>query len=348
LTDTNYFGISFSQQVTQNGVRQSRQIAGRVDRVMFKVTKINLEGDALVVNSARVSFDKDHEIHSIERDEKLIEYLVNHEHWSPLSHPRYRVHITGGLDNETIEELLTSPIHGLSWGSSWYSDHYAVNTVTGSLWGLLWFGLRYSSDLLDKLEKVAPLSTKAFVKRYASGEYFKGYQCTIHPGYEDHPDTVFTFRIEAPIIQARQLWKHQVGLTFSEDFGWNEVSGRYIDMDKAFDTFVPSTFRGPPTNGAKQGSSSEEVVQNPIVLFGNYSVGYKELADFTNRWYKANPQICNEQRRGALMQTHKTAWYWTATRKRWEEIIKLRRDPHAQLETRLIVEEIERLINEKG
>ena len=48
------------------------------------------------------------------------------------------------------------------------------------------------------------------------------------------------FRIKAPVFVARQLAKHQVGLT------WNEVSRRYVDDPPQF--YEPKEWRGRPVN----------------------------------------------------------------------------------------------------
>lgn len=73
----------------------------------------HMGSDLSVVNAARVSFDKFH--HVIEQgDDKLINYLAKHDHWSPFAHPqlsfRYTVpffvarqefkHIVGFVRNE--------------------------------------------------------------------------------------------------------------------------------------------------------------------------------------------------------------------------------------------------------
>ena len=58
------------------------------------------------------------------------------------------------------------------------------------------------------------------------------------------------FRISSPIFVARQLVKHQVGLS------WNEISRRYVDYQP--ELFEPKTWRGRPKD-SKQGS--EGVVQ---------------------------------------------------------------------------------------
>jgi len=45
------------------------------------------EGDLLVVNAARCSFDKQHEIYDETKDTKLINYLARHGHLLPFRHP---------------------------------------------------------------------------------------------------------------------------------------------------------------------------------------------------------------------------------------------------------------------
>jgi thymidylate synthase (FAD) len=54
----------------------------------MQVDYVNHMGDDLmVVNSARVSFNK-HSEQFIEQDEKLINYLAKHGHWTPFAHPQ--------------------------------------------------------------------------------------------------------------------------------------------------------------------------------------------------------------------------------------------------------------------
>jgi len=54
----------------------------------LEVTLIDLMGtDALVVNAARVSFSKEAENYTEEQNDKLINYLARHNHWTPFSHP---------------------------------------------------------------------------------------------------------------------------------------------------------------------------------------------------------------------------------------------------------------------
>jgi len=48
--------------------------------------------DLTVVNSARVSFNK-HVDEVEEKDEKLIQYLAKHRHWTPFAHPQITVRV---------------------------------------------------------------------------------------------------------------------------------------------------------------------------------------------------------------------------------------------------------------
>jgi thymidylate synthase (FAD) len=45
------------------------------------------EGDLLVVNAARCSFDKEHRVFDEEKDARLINYLAKHKHVLPFRHP---------------------------------------------------------------------------------------------------------------------------------------------------------------------------------------------------------------------------------------------------------------------
>ena len=67
-----------------------------------------------------------------------------------------------------------------------------------------------------------------------------------HNHWSPFAHTSLQFRIKAPIFVARQLVKHQVGLS------WNEVSRRYVDFPP--EIYKPDEWRGRPVN-SKQGLS---------------------------------------------------------------------------------------------
>ena len=115
------------------------------------------------------------------------------------------------------------------------------------------------------------------------------------------------FHITAPVFVARQLVKHQIGLT------WNEVSRRYVD-DKP-DFYHPLIWRG-KADDKKQGSSDVEIDINPASPTGPALVDVYQQAIKSCRWtYEEllRKGVCPEQARMVLPQSLITEWYWSGT-----------------------------------
>jgi thymidylate synthase (FAD) len=55
------------------------------------------DGDLLVVNAARCSFDKEHKEFDEEKDARLINYLAKHKHLLPFRHPNVTIRIHAPL-----------------------------------------------------------------------------------------------------------------------------------------------------------------------------------------------------------------------------------------------------------
>jgi thymidylate synthase (FAD) len=125
------------------------------------------------------------------------------------------------------------------------------------------------------------------------------------------------FYIKAPVFVARQLVKHQVGLT------WNEVSRRYVDTEVEFYTPIDSMWRMKADN-KKQGSSEKTVHYN-------IQAAYK----FAEQCYKnmLSSGIAPEVARMVLPQSMMTEWYWSGTLYAFARICNLRCKPDAQKET---------------
>jgi len=139
------------------------------------------------------------------------------------------------------------------------------------------------------------------------------------------------FRIKAPIFVARQLVKHQVGLT------WNEVSRRYVDDEPEY--YYPTEWRGKPTN-SKQGSSGKAKSQ----YFPNkYAQDICELAH-VNYLKMIQQGIAPEQARMILPQNTYTEWYWSGSLMAFARVCEQRLDPHSQEETRTIAGYIDEYI----
>lgn len=147
-----------------------------------------------------------------------------------------------------------------------------------------------------------------------------------------HPH--LSIRVTAPIFLARQLGKHQTGLT------WNEVSRRYVD--DAVDFFRPQTWRNRPEDSIKQGSGGK---------FYNQSYAdqiYKKLiADCSATYYAMiKSGIAPEQARMVLPQSMLTEWIWTGSLLAFFHVWNLRHDPHAQMEAQDFANELDEVIKD--
>jgi thymidylate synthase (FAD) len=67
-----------------------------LDKGSVELLNYTHDGDLLVVNAARCSFDKQKEVFD-EKDEKLLHYLAKHKHLLPFRHPSATIRITAPI-----------------------------------------------------------------------------------------------------------------------------------------------------------------------------------------------------------------------------------------------------------
>ena len=137
------------------------------------------------------------------------------------------------------------------------------------------------------------------------------------------------FRVTAPIFVARQLFKHQIGLAL------NEISRRYVDEDPDFD--CPTEWRKRHSN-KKQGSAETlpQIKQDLINLrIQNHLQESKRLYK-----YLIELEVAPEQARVILPLCTNTSWIWTGSLEAWLRVCSLRIADDAQLESRLVAEQI--------
>jgi|TARA_B100001094_G_scaffold82123_1_gene78344 thymidylate synthase (FAD) len=142
------------------------------------------------------------------------------------------------------------------------------------------------------------------------------------------------FRIKAPIFVARQLVKHQVGLT------WNEVSRRYVDFPPKL--YEPETWRGRPKN-SKQGSDGEIELDQTIKY--NMKTTMESCLILYNTLLQKG--VAPEQARMVLPQSMMTEWYWSGTLYAFSRVCNLRCKPDTQKETRDVADEMFKICDEK-
>jgi thymidylate synthase (FAD) len=79
----------------------------------MQVTLVDKMGtDLSVVNAARVSYAKSKEAFDVVKDEKLIKYLAEHEHWSPFAHASLQFRIKAPV---FVARQLVKHQVGLVW-----------------------------------------------------------------------------------------------------------------------------------------------------------------------------------------------------------------------------------------
>lgn len=142
-----------------------------------------------------------------------------------------------------------------------------------------------------------------------------------------HPQV--TLRCKAPIFLARQLGKHQVGMS------WSEESRRYITTPPEF--FWPDKFRLKADN-IKQGSGENvpdeveqtctEQIKNAICVAVDT---YHELLGLN---------VAPELARMILPQNMFVTWVWTGSLLSFYQLYKLRAEAHAQREAQDFAEMI--------
>ena len=131
------------------------------------------------------------------------------------------------------------------------------------------------------------------------------------------------FHIEAPVFVARQLVKHQVGLS------WNEISRRYVDTNVEF--YEVDKWRG-RAEDKKQGSEGE-IEQQGLCDFAKTLIENLALENY-NKLLKAG--VAPEQARMILPQSMMTEWYWSGTLYAFARVCNLRCAQDAQYETRIV------------
>jgi thymidylate synthase (FAD) len=148
------------------------------------------------------------------------------------------------------------------------------------------------------------------------------------------------FRFKAPLFVARQLWKHIVGITpeldledrfqgFSggvKDSGWNEASGRYVELQDEF--YIPETWRA-------QSSSNKQGSAGPLDTQAQAAAAYREGLEAAYAAYQQLRELgaAKEQARIVLPQSIYTQWIWTGSLHAFLHVVDLRVKPDAQWET---------------
>ncbi len=111
-----------------------------------------------------------------------------------------------------------------------------------------------------------------------------------------------------------------------KDTGWNEASGRYVELQDEF--YVPSVWRSQSASN-KQGSAG------PLVDQATPAAAYRQGLEGAYAAYQQLRElgVAKEQARVVLPQSIYTQWIWTGSLQAFLHVVDLRTKPDAQWET---------------
>lgn len=198
---------------------------------------------------------------------------------------------------------------------------------------------KISIELLDKMGDdltVANVARVSFAKWKSEFEVGKDDRLINYLADHEHSSpfrhTQIQLRCKVPLFLARQLQKHQAGLS------WNEVSRRYVDVGIEF--YVPGSWRSRPTDGIKQGSGEEheasEYFKHVYSQFCKRAVhDYKEMID---------EGVAPEMARMILPQSMMVDFVWTGNLLAFFHIYRLRAGEGSQEEAKEFAKLLEEIV----
>lgn len=148
-----------------------------------------------------------------------------------------------------------------------------------------------------------------------------------------------SIRCKVPVFIARQLGKHQAGLS------WNEVSRRYVDTGIEF--FEPESWRKRPEKNIKQGSGDGEVTH--LHYDGEHvpiDVDYENVLSICKDTYETmlKAGVAPEMARMILPQSMMVEYVWTGNLMAFAHVYNLRADGHAQVEVQEFAHKLDEII----
>lgn len=156
---------------------------------------------------------------------------------------------------------------------------------------------------------------------------------------------VMTLEVYAPLMVARQWYKHAVSSSHLDDqLGWNESSRRYITEQEEF--YIPrsASWRSTPEN-KKQGSGKTV----PDAIGDKYYEHMKKIVSKGHRLYQEaiTDGVAPEQARLLLpAYAMYVRWRWTASLNALLHFLALRMDAHAQYEIQEYANAVNTLVKE--
>lgn len=137
-----------------------------------------------------------------------------------------------------------------------------------------------------------------------------------------------SFTVHMPLFVARQLQRYTIGSNFGKDFGWNEVSRRYVETEPEF--WELNTFRK-RSKSNKQGSGENFSEDDNEVLLRMMAQHEKTTLQLYN-FYLSNG-VAPEQARMVLPMSLMTTVMWSMSLQTLLHFLRERLESTTQKET---------------
>lgn len=332
-----------------------------------RVTLIkNNNNDILVVNSARVSFDKesmlDENGNLLPADQGLLNYLASHKHFTPFTHIRE----TFALNEEWfdidwfIQSCTQENLAGINMAKanvydspSWVIRHSFFGWV--KLLELNETENIFQPCVVEYIKEVLCSRYPGSMKAYnlysesfeidGAGDYvtflptidmFVESDSENNPGVYDKPVIEFydesrrDYFIDFTVREEVPFAIARQRFKHMVGFTYNEVSRRYVSTPPEY--YVPEIFRGRAEN-KKQGSMNTPCDNHKLVkdMYINSITELDSLYDALVQ-VKGEFNTCPEQARFIIPMGTMTSYYVTGNLNSWKRAVTERLNPHAQLE----------------
>ncbi|WP_448584462.1 FAD-dependent thymidylate synthase [Thermocrinis sp.] len=296
-----------------------------------------LGSDQRIVRAARVSYAKD-EVLQVERDIKLIRYLLENRHSSPFEHVVIAFESSEEFWLELLRKVKNPTFQAYYDGKFiWLNLRNVINAldyIPQEVMDLLKERLPATYSVI-KGEEVKGYSTdKAYIQKKV--ETSSGFIALVDKLELESPMDYYTFVVECPIFVARQWFRHRFG-------SYNEVSRRYVSYEPSF--YIPAYLRKQAKHNKQ--ASLDQPVEEPWNSQFLERIGFftRELNNLYLQMLEK--EVAKEIARGILPQLMKTRFYWTVPRISLDNFISLRSHESAQKEIREFATAIKDMVGYK-
>jgi len=142
--------------------------------------------------------------------------------------------------------------------------------------------------------------------------------------------------MQVPVFVLRQIQRHRAA-------SYNELSARYVEIEETFWAPAPEDLHAQPA-GKKQGGAGS--LDNNTADWAAHIIIAAQRDAFEAYGHLLSAGVCREQARAVLPLGMLTRCRMACNLRMWLHFLRLRLDPHAQEETRVVAEGIASMLRQ--